>query len=150
MPQTGPMRSTISSPSARRTSSMLRIVAGRQNNEIGRNRRSILQQRTIGGEALDPVILQQAQFALDHESRAARVEIVATAAAEILHLVAGLVLADIVLEANALETLDHLLVELEHALRDGLIGLDDQGRRRATRRSDRSPRAVPLRPRSLR
>jgi transposase len=32
------------------------IVAGRQNNEIGRNRRSILQGSTIGGDAPDPMI----------------------------------------------------------------------------------------------
>src|SRR5947209_6695975 len=112
----------------------LRIVAGRQNNDIGRNRRAILQQRAIGDEALDPVILQKAQFPLDHQIRAARVEIVATTAAEILHLVAGLVLADIVPEADALEAFDHVLIKREHALRDGLVALDDQRRRR--RRDD--------------
>src|SRR3954453_16337954 len=56
MPQTGPMRSTIASPSAA-DELHLRIVAGRQNNEIGRNRRSILQKRPVGREAFDPIKL---------------------------------------------------------------------------------------------
>jgi len=40
--------------------------------------------------------------------------------------VAGLVLADIVLEADALEAFDHLLIKLDHTFHNRLIGLDGQ------------------------
>ncbi|NDG50505.1 MAG: SDR family oxidoreductase, partial [Rhodospirillales bacterium] len=108
---------------------LLRIVAGRQDDEVGRHRRAIAQQRALGRKAFYPVILEQAHLTLDHEVGAARIEIVATAAPKILHLMASLVRAEIMLEADALEALNHLPVQRVHALGDGFVRLDDQRRR---------------------
>ena len=74
------------------------MVAGGKHQEIRRSNRAILQARAFGHEALDLIELEQPDFSADDQSRATDVQVVTAAAPAIFHLMAGLVLAQIVFE----------------------------------------------------
>ena len=107
----------------------MRIVPGAQHDQVGRLDRAVLQPRTFRTEPVDRLVVQQSDFTLDHQLRAAGVEVVAAAPPPVLHLVTGLVLANVVLEADPLQTLDHVPVEFRHPLHSQPVRVKDQRRR---------------------
>ena len=66
----------------------------------------------LGDETVDVGELLQPDLALDEQVGAADVEIIAAAAGQVLELPAGVVLAEIELEADALQPCEQVLVEL--------------------------------------
>ena len=90
----------------------LALVAGRQHDQIGGDGLAVLHPRALGDKAVDIGKLLQRDLALDDQIRAADVEIIAAAAGEIFELPAGVVFAEIELEADARQALEQILVEL--------------------------------------
>src|SRR5204862_3777110 len=78
----------------------LRPIAGRKHDQIGRKNLAALHPDAFGRERLDIGKLFERDLALDEEVGAADVEIITATAGEVLELPAGIVLAEIELEAD--------------------------------------------------
>src|SRR3954469_20231081 len=101
----------------------LRLVTGREHDQIGGNSRAVLHPGALGDEALHLGKLPELDRALDDEVGAADVEIIAAPTGEIFELPAGAGLAEIELEADAPQAVEQLLVELLRLLRQHHMGL---------------------------
>src|SRR5262245_39991960 len=84
----------------------LRPVAGGEHDQVGGNGLAVLHPGAFGRERLDICKLLERDLALDQQVGAADVEIVAAAAGEVLELPAGVVLAEIELEADFAQALE--------------------------------------------
>ena len=102
---------------------LLALVAGRQHDQIGGDGLAVLHPGAVGDKAFDIGELLQLDIALDDQVGAADVEIIAAAAGEVFELPAGIVLAEIELEAGARQPLQQLLVELLRFLRGQRMAL---------------------------
>ena len=85
-----------------------------------------LHPRALGDEAFDIGKLLQRDLALGDQIGAADIEIIAAAAREIFELPAGVVLAEIELEADARQAVEQFLVELLRFLRHQRVALARQ------------------------
>ena len=99
-PQIGPTRAAISSPNSLRTRMLLRLVAGRQHDQVGGERLAALHPHAVGDEGFDIGKLDQPDRAAGDQIGAADVEIIAAAAGEVFELPAGAAVAEIELEAD--------------------------------------------------
>ena len=89
----------------------LALVAGGEHDQVGGDDLAVLHPRAVGGEAVDIGKLLQRDIALDDQVGAADIEIIAAAAGEVFELPAGVVFAEIELEAGALQAFEQFLVE---------------------------------------
>src|SRR5215510_11833260 len=89
---------------------LLPLIAGRQHDQVDGERCAAAHERGRGQEGGDVRELRQSDLAFDDQIRAADIEVVAAAAGEILELPARSVLAEIELEAAALEPVEQFLV----------------------------------------
>ena len=101
-PRSGRRASATSSPNSLRTSSSCALVAGRQHDQVGGERLAVLHPRAVGDEPSMSANCRSPISPLDDQVGAADVEIIAAAAGEIFELPAGVVLAEVELEADAL------------------------------------------------
>jgi hypothetical protein len=88
------------------------LVAGCEHDEVGSDPVATAHQHTVGDKLGDVGELHQPDLALDDEIGAADVEIIAAAAGQVLELPARAILAEIVPEADALQRVEEILVEL--------------------------------------
>ena len=121
----------------------LALVAGRQHDQIGGDGLAVLHPRAFGDKAIDIGKLLQPDLALDDQVGAADVEIIAAAAGEIFELPAGVVLAEIELEADALQAVEQFLVELFRLLGQSSHGSFAPAPAASRSRSGRCPPACP-------
>src|SRR6185295_10114940 len=85
--------------------------AGGEHDQVGRNDLAALHPGAFGRERLDIRKLLQRDLALDQEIGAADIEIIAAAPRKIFELPAGIVLAEIELEADLAQPLEQLGIE---------------------------------------
>src|SRR5271165_240505 len=93
-----------------------RLIAGRGDQETSGNDAPIVQAHAAGDKAVDVVILNEADVAIGDQLRAAAIEIISAVASAELHLMAGLILAEVKFEAAPAQPFEQVLVDLLHPL----------------------------------
>src|SRR5262245_5018818 len=91
---------------------LLPLVACRQHDQVGGKRLAATHERACRHEGGDIGELRQSDLALDDQIRTSDIEVVATAAGEVLELPPGSVFAEIELEAAALESIEQFFVHI--------------------------------------
>src|SRR5271157_1824826 len=103
-----------------------RLITGGGDEQIGGSDTPVLQARAASDEAVDVVVLDQADVAVDDQFRAATLEVVSAVTAAELHLMAGFVLTEIELEAAPAQAFEEVLVDLLHPLHRELVAAHEQ------------------------
>jgi hypothetical protein len=128
-PQIGPTRPATSSPNSFSHQMLLALVAGRQHDQVGRQQVAAAQPCALGDEPGDVGELHQADRAVDDQVGAADIEVVPAAAGQVLELPARAVRAEIEPEADPLQAVEQVLVELPRLLREADVALPRERKR---------------------